>query len=195
VLPKISEYRIDQAEKHANAYEGAVQKFWASGNLPAVRQAIEDHARESGADVPDVMAKMVPGGELEDLRVQFVEAIGDSPDAQESKKGMDRALDSWLKQYSRGVEEFQNPETDQNPEYDALRERFETTRTKMGDLVGQSPVFAGEDKSHAERFREAMDRIAKKIKEILERVTEFVRGRNATPEPEASPNPGDSNEP
>lgn len=182
VLPRISEYRVEQAEKMANAYESSMEKFWASGKLPDVRRAIEEHARETGASVPDVMAKMVPGGELEDLRTRFIDAVGESPDAQASKKGMDRALDSWIRQYGRGSEELLNPETGQNSDYDKMRERFEGTRGKMEDLVTQSPVFAGESKSHAMKFREAVERIAQKIRETLERVADFLRGRNSAAE-------------
>lgn len=189
VLPKITQYRVEQAEKMANAYESAMEKFWTSGKLPDVRRAIEEHARESGASVADVMAKMVPGGELEQLRTSFIEAVGDSPDAQESKKGMDRALDGWARQYGRGSEELLNPETapGENDEYDRMRERFEGTREKMSELVTQSPVFAGEEKSHAERFREAVERIAKKIQEVLESVAEFIRGRNPAPQQREEP--------
>jgi len=179
VLPRISEYRVEQAEKMANAYESAMEKFWASGKLPDVRRAIEEHARETGASVPDVMAKMVPGGEMEGLRTRFVEAVGESSDAQDSKKAMDRALDSWVRQYGRGSEELLNPETGQNPDYDSMRERFEGTREKMAGLVTQSPVFAGEEKLHAERFREAVERITQRIQEMLQRVAEFIRGRSA----------------
>ncbi|ANN80888.1 hypothetical protein [Bordetella flabilis] len=182
VLPKISQYRVEQAEKMANAYESSLTKFWSSGKLPDVRRAIEEHASQTGANVADVMAKMVPGGELEGLRTQFIEAVGESQDAQESKKGMDRALESWIRQYGRGSEELLNLETGQNPDYDDMRMRFEGTREKMEGLVTQSPVFAGEQKSHAERFREAIERIALKIREMLEGVAEFLRGRNAEPE-------------
>lgn len=182
VLPRISEYRVEQAEKMASAYENAVSEFWASGKLPDVRRAIEEHARETGASVPDLMAKMVPGGELEGLRSRFIEAVDESPEAQGSKKAMDRALDSWLRQYGRGSEELLNPETGQSPDYEDMRDRFEGTREKMEELVGQSPVFAGEEKSHADRFRETVERIAQRIKEMLERVAEFIRGRSATAE-------------
>ncbi len=180
VLPRISEYRIDQAEKMAGAYENAVNEFWASGKLPDVRRAIEAHARETGASVPDVMAKMVPGGELEGLRKEFIEAVSESPEAQGSKKAMDRALDSWLRQYGRGSEELLSPDGGENAEHEAMRSRFEGTREKMEELVGQSPVFAGEEASHAQRFKAAVERIAQRIREVVERVTDFIRGRSAS---------------
>ncbi|WP_323025774.1 hypothetical protein [Castellaniella sp.] len=179
VLPRISEYRVDQAEKMAAAYEHAVDQFWASGKLPDVRRAIEEHARTSGASVSDVMAKMVPGGELEGLRTSFVQAVSESADAQGNKKLMDRALESWTRQYGRGSEELLNPEVGQDAEHEAMRDRFEGTREKMEELVGQSPVFAGEEKSHATRFQEAVERIARRIQEMLARVTEFIQGRTA----------------
>lgn len=189
VLPKITAYRAEQAEKMANAYQNSLDKFWASGKLPDVWDAIEVRANETGTTVADVMEKMVPGGELEDLRAQFLDAVGESPDAQESKKGMDRALDSWVRQYGRGSEELLNPETGpgESDEYDSIRDRIEGTQAKMADLVTQSPVFGGEEKSHAQKFRDAIERIAKKIEELLERVSEFIRGRNAAPEQREEP--------
>src|SRR5690606_8180094 len=55
-LPKVSTFRVSQAEKMANSYETAMNEFWQSGRLPEVRRAIEEHARTTGASVPDVMA-------------------------------------------------------------------------------------------------------------------------------------------
>jgi len=48
VLPRISEFRIGYAEKTANAYQDAMQKLWASGNLPNVLKEIEERARQIG---------------------------------------------------------------------------------------------------------------------------------------------------
>lgn len=178
VLPKISEYRVGQTEKMANSYEEAQREFWQSGRLPEVRRAIEEHARTTGVSVPDVMAKMVPGGELEGLRTDFVEAVNESPKAQESKVAMGKALDGWLRQYGRGSEELLNPDSDGSPEHQELRQRFEGTKQKMEELVSENPIFAGDELSHAEKFRQAIERIAQKLEQMVRSIVDLVRGNS-----------------
>lgn len=184
VLPKISEYRVDQAEKMADSYETSMTEFWQSGRLPEVRRAIEEHARTTGESVPDIMAKMVPGGELEELRTSFVEAVNESPEAQEKKVAMGKALDGWIRQYERGSEEVLNPDSDGSPEHKKLRERFEGTKEKMGELVSENPVFGGDDLSHAEKFRLAVERIIEKVQAMVRSIVNLVRGENAKQEPQ-----------
>lgn len=183
VLPKISEYRVGQAEKMAKAYESAMGEFWQSGRLPDVRRAIEEHARTSGVSVPDVMAKMVPGGELEGLRTSFMEAVNESPKAQDHKVAMGKALDGWIRQYERGSEEVLNPDSDASPEHKELRGRFEKTKEKMADLVSENPIFAGDELSHAEKFKQAIERITQKVQEMMRAIVDLLHGN--TPKQEA----------
>lgn len=184
VLPKISEYRVDQAEKMADSYAASMTQFWQSGRLPEVRRSIEEHARTTGESVPDIMAKMVPGGELEELRTSFVEAVNESPEAQEKKVAMGKALDGWIRQYERGSEEVLSPDSDGSPEHKKLRERFEGTKEKMGELVSESPVFGGDELSHAEKFRLAVQRILEKVQAMVRSIVNLVRGDNAQQEPQ-----------
>jgi len=75
-----SEYRAGQVEKTANAYQDAMQKLWASGNLPNVRKEIEARAQQIGLSVEDVIDKMTPNGEMSDLHEKFRNAVAESPD-------------------------------------------------------------------------------------------------------------------
>lgn len=178
VLPRISEYRVDQAEKAANSYENAMQKLWESGNLPNVRKEIEERARQTGLSVEDVIDKMKPNGEMSDLHEKFRTAVAESPDAQTNKKAMDKALDGWLRQYGRGQEELLNPETDGNPHFEALRDRLDNSYRRMQKNTANAPLFEGEDKSHAEKLRETIQRIMEKLKEIAKDFVNMVRGKN-----------------
>ncbi len=178
VLPRISEYRVDQAEKSANAYESALQKLWDSGKLPNVRKEIEARARLTGLSVEDVMEKMKPNGEMADLHEKFCAAVAESPDAQTQKRAMDKALEGWVRQYGRGKEELLNPETEGNPHTDALRDRLDGTCDKMKRNASTAPIFDGEDKSHSEKLREAIQRIMEKLKEIARDFVDMVRGKS-----------------
>lgn len=190
VLPRISEYRVDQAEKAANAYEDAMQKLWESGNLPNVRKEIEERARQTGLSVEDVMDKMKPNGEMSDLHEKFRTAVAESPDAQTNKKAMDKALDGWVRQYGRGQEELLNPETDGNPHFEALRDRLDNSHGRMQKNTANAPLFEGEDKSHAEKLRETIQRIMEKLKEIAKDFVNMVRGKKgADAEADNDPNP------
>lgn len=190
VLPRISEYRVDQAEKAANAYEDAMQKLWESGNLPNVRKEIEERARQTGLSVEDVMDKMKPNGEMSDLHEKFRAAVAESPDAQTNKKAMDKALDGWVRQYGRGQEELLNPETEGNPHFEALRDRLDNSRRRMQMNTANVPLFEGEDKSHAEKLRETIQRIMEKLKEIAKGFVNMVRGKKgADAEADNDPRP------
>ncbi|MFA7522755.1 MAG: hypothetical protein WCY71_07535 [Halothiobacillaceae bacterium] len=190
VLPRISEYRVDQAEKAANAYEDAVQKLWESGNLPNVRKEIEERARQTGLSVEDVMDKMKPNGEMSDLHEKFRTAVAESPDAQTNKKAMDKALDGWVRQYGRGQEELLNPETEGNPHFEALRDRLDNSHGRMQKNTANAPLFEGEDKSHAEKLRETIQRIMEKLKEIAKDFVNMVRGKKgADAEADNDPSP------
>lgn len=190
VLPRISEYRVDQAEKAANAYEDAMQKLWESGNLPNVRKEIEERARQTGLSVEDVMDKMKPNGEMSDLHEKFRSAVAESPDAQTNKKAMDKALDGWVRQYGRGQEELLNPETEGNPHFEALRDRLDNSHRRMQKNTANAPLFEGEDKSHAEKLRETIQRIMEKLKEIAKDFVNMVRGKKgADAEADNDPRP------
>jgi len=190
VLPRISEYRVDQAEKAANAYEDAMQKLWESGNLPNVRKEIEERARQTGLSVEDVMDKMKPNGEMSDLHEKFRTAVAESPDAQTNKKAMDKALDGWVRQYGRGQEELLNPETEGSPHFEALRDRLDNSHGRMQKNTANAPLFEGEDKSHAEKLRETIQRIMEKLKEIAKDFVNMVRGKKgADAEADNDPSP------
>ena len=190
VLPRISEYRVDQAEKAVNAYEDAMQKLWESGNLPNVRKEIEERARQTGLSVEDVMDKMKPNGEMSDLHEKFRTAVAESPDAQTNKKAMDKALDGWVRQYGRGQEELLNPETEGNPHFEALRDRLDNSHGRMQKNTANAPLFEGEDKSHAEKLRETIQRIMEKLKEIAKDFVNMVRGKKgADAEADNDPSP------
>ncbi|WP_426810508.1 hypothetical protein ABOC32_06700 [Pseudomonas sp. WOUb67] len=181
VLPRLSEYRVDQVEKAANNYEKAHAAFWNAGNMPQVREQIETRAEQTGLSVPEVIEKMKPDGEYTDLHEKFVEAVGESADAQNSKKAMDKALTGWARQYGRAQEELLNPETEDNPHYDKLKNRLESSSESMHRNAGNTPAFEGETQSHLERLRDVMQRIGERLKEMVQGIVSLVRGKPSGP--------------
>jgi len=177
VLPRLSEYRVDQVEKAAGNYEKAHTAFWNAGNMPQVREQIEARAEQTGLTVPEVIEKMKPDGEFTDLHETFVEAVGQSPDAQTHKKAMDKALTGWTRQYGRAQEELLNPETEGNPHYDKLKARLETSSENIHGNAGNTPAFEGETQSHLERLQESMQRIFERLKEMVQGVVNMVRNK------------------
>ncbi|NIF27674.1 hypothetical protein F3J44_14990 [Pantoea sp. Tr-811] len=175
VLPRLSEYRVDQVEKAASNYEKAHTAFWNSGGLPQVREQIEARAEQTGLSVPEVIEKMKPDGEYTDLHAEFVGAVGQSPEAQSSKKAMDKALTGWTRQYGRAQEELLNPETEGNPHYDKLKNRLEESSENIHNNAANTPAFEGESHSHLERLKESMQRIFERLKEVLQGIGNMVR--------------------
>ncbi|MBK4987427.1 hypothetical protein [Pseudomonas sp. S36] len=176
VLPRLSEYRVDQVEKAANNYHKAHEAFWAADKMPEVRQEIESRATETGLTVPEVIEKMKPDGEFNELHESFVNAVGQSADAQNNKKSMDKALTGWARQYGRAQEELLNPETEGNPHYEKLKGRLEASSQNMHSDAAKTPAFAGETQSHLERLKEVMARISERLKEMLKGIVDLVRG-------------------
>lgn len=178
ILPRISEYRVTTTEKAANAYEEAKNQFWQAGTMPDVKREIEERARVTGISVPDVMEKMKPGGEMEDLHKKFTEAVAASPDAQSHKKSMDKALESWGRQYGRGQEELLNPETEGLPQYENMRTRLNKSKEQMEEQTQGVPAF-DQEKSHAERLKEMMERLVEKLKEFAQSIINAFKGKKA----------------
>ncbi|MGV7205807.1 hypothetical protein [Xanthomonas phaseoli] len=189
VLPRLSEYRVDQVERAASAYEEAHEQFWAADKMPFVRKEIEERARQTGISVEDVVSKMKPGGEFSDLAEKFNLALAESPAAQDSRKAMNKALDGFVKQYGRAQEELLNPETENNPHYRGLKYRLGQSLGKMSENAAGLPRADGEEQSHLERLKDAMAKIAEKLKEIVRDFVNTIRGRGVGKEADNAPSP------
>lgn len=173
VLPRLSEYRVEQVERAASKYEEASEKFWSSHKMPLIRQEIESRAEAAGITPQELMGKIKPNGEYAELHEKFVNAVSGSPEAQIAKKQMDKALDGWAKQYGRAQEELLNPETEGNPHYDKLKEQLDGSSKKMHDNAADVPAFEGEQ-SHLDKLKDVMERIAERLKEMVQKVAKFV---------------------
>ena len=57
----------------------------------------------------------------------------------------------------------------------------------MQKSTSEVPLFEGEDKSHAERLREIVQRIMEKLKEIAKDFVSMVRGKGAEDDNAPSP--------
>lgn len=184
VLPRLSEYRVDQVDRAANNYEKAHEAFWQAHRMPLIRQEIEARAEADGLSVQDVMEKMKPNGEYADLHDKFNAAVAQSPEALMAKKSMDKALDGWTRQFGRAKEELLNPETEGNPHYEKLKDRIGKSSERMHKNASETPAFEGEQ-SHIEKLKEAMERIVEKLKEMAQNFVNFVRGKSAGKNSEA----------
>lgn len=190
VLPRLSDYRVEQVEKAASTYEDAHKAFWESGAMPDVRKEIEERARVTGISVEDVMEKMKPNGEMAELGESFNAAVAASPDAQSHKKVMDKALEGWGRQHGRAQDELLNPEQEGTSHHDSLKDRLDKAQGKMKQHTSDLPLFDGEDKSHAEKLREMIAKIVEKITEFAKGVVNAVRGKKtADAEVESAPAP------
>lgn len=188
VLPRLSEYRVDHVERAASAYEEAHKQFWAADKMPFVRKEIEERARQTGISVEDVVNKMKPGGECSDLAEKFNSALAESPAAQDSRKAMNKALDGFVKQYGRAQEELLNPETENNPHYHGLKDRLGQSLGKMSENAAGLPSADGQE-SHLEKLKDAMAKIAEKLKEIVRDFVNTIRGRGVGKEADNAPSP------
>jgi len=193
VLPRLSEYRVSQVEKHATAYAEAQEQMWnATPRLLALRTEIAERARVTGASVEDVVNKMRPGGEFADIGKRFCEAVSESPDAISHKKTMEKALDAFGRQYEVALEEQLNPETSNSQVQSSLSGRIDDARLAIENSAGSVPPFpnpaGGVEPSHADRLREALTRVVEKIKEIARQIGAVFRGQRAEAEAD-SPSP------
>ncbi|KPY55609.1 hypothetical protein [Pseudomonas amygdali] len=177
VLPRLSEYRVDQVDRAASNYQKAHENFWQAHRMPLIRQEIESRAEAAGLTPQDVIEKMKPNGEFADLHEKFNKAVAQSPDAQIAKKAMDKALDGWTKQYGRAQEELLNPETEGSPHYDKLKDRLGRSSDSMHKNAADIPAFEGEQ-SHMEKLKDAMLKLVERLKEMAQNFVNFVRGKS-----------------
>lgn len=91
--------------------------------------------------VQDVVQQMKPGGALAPLGEQFAAAVAEAPGSGQYKKAMDKALDSYTRQYGRAQEEILNPDLNDNLHYDGLEERLRGTHENMEQAAAGLPGF------------------------------------------------------
>jgi hypothetical protein len=185
VLPRLSDYRVAQVERAAQAFASEQEKFWsATPKLSAVRGEMEKAARERGVPMEHVVEQMKPGGDLSDLRTKFNEAVAEHPEFGARKKAMDKALESYIRQYGRAQEEVLNPEQEGNPRYDALKTRLQRAHEGMEKKASELPGFANDkgdvEPSHFEKLKEAVAKIMEKIKEVMQDFIAVLRGKQGS---------------
>ena len=184
VLPRLSEYRIAQVEKAADNFGQEADAFWnSSTKLTALRSEMERVARERGLSVQDVAEKMKPGGDFAELREKFNAAVAENPDSGTRKKAMDKALDSYVRQYGRAQEELLNPEQNGNPHYDRYKDRLHRAHENIEQKSSGVPAFANDkgelESSHFEKLKEAVAKIMEKLKEVAKEFVAMFRGKSA----------------
>lgn len=183
VLPRLSEYRLAQVEKARDAFDREQEGFWnSSTKLVALRDEMQRLARERGLAVQDVAEKMKPGGDLADLRERFNAAVSENPDAQTRKRAMDKALDSYVRQYGRAQEELLNPEQKGNPHYEGLKARLHDAHDDMEQKTKGVPAFANDkgelEPSHFEKLKEAIAKLMERLKEVAQEFIAMLRGKS-----------------
>ena len=76
----------------------------------------------------------------------------------------------------RGSEESLTADEHDDPKAKELKERLTGTQSRMTELTADTPVFGGEDQSHAERMRAFIERLVQKLRELFEAIRNAVRG-------------------
>lgn len=192
LLPRLSEYRIAQVGKSASAFEREQEKFWqASAPLSALREEIQRVARERGLPLQDIVEKMKPDGEFAQLRVAFNNAVADCPQAGLHKKAMDKALDSYTRQYGRAQEEILNPDLHDNPHYDALKTRLVSAHDNMLEQAARMPAPSNEQgglaPGHFDRLTQSVEKIMERIDEVGQEFATMMRAKRGD---DNGPTPG-----
>lgn len=182
VLPRLSEYRLSQVEKAANTFAREQEAFWQSSpQLTQLRGQIQGAAQTQAIPVQDVVQQMKPGGALAPLGEQFAAAVAEAPGSGQYKKAMDKALDSYTRQYGRAQEEILNPDLNDNPHYDGLKERLRGTHENMEQAAAGLPGFTNsqgrQEPSHFEKLQGAVGQIMERIREVTQEFMSMLRGR------------------
>ena len=151
--------------------------------MEKLHKEIAERARTTGISVQDAMAKMRPGGELQDLHEKFVKEVGSSNEAKDAKVALDKSLKSYMNQVENSSEELLSAELDSNPSHKKAKDRIDQSNKKMQELTGQTPIFEGEEKSHAEALKDRIKEITEKIAEMFKNIKARLTGNheNAAP--------------
>lgn len=181
VLPRLSDYRIAQVEKAGNNFGKEFQAFWlSSAKLTEVHTEMDQAARERGISIPDVINQMKPGGTLAPLQAKFNQAVAETPEAGARRKAMDKALDSYVRQFGRAQEELLNPDQQGNPHYDKLKNRLTAAHDGIGLAASSMPGFVNDKgqlgENHGEKLQRAETAILDKLKDVASDFTTMIRG-------------------
>jgi hypothetical protein len=171
-----------QAVKAADNFANEQEQFWASsGKLAAVRAEMERVSREQGVPIQDVVEKMKPDGELSELHTKFKEAVAENPTGEKRRRAMDKAMESYVRQYGRAQEEALNPEQKGNPHFEALKGRLEKNHQRMEQNAGTMPAMVNEkgelEATQLEKLREAVAAIMEKIKQVARDFINMLTGK------------------
>lgn len=185
VLPRLSEYRIAQVGKSAAAFEREQELFWQSSQpLATLRGEMERIARERGVPLQDIAEKMKPDGDLAALRVSFNDAVAQSPEAGQHKKAMDKALDSYTRQYGRAQEEILNPDLHDNPHYDALKARLVQSHANMQEQAGRMPALLNDkgayEASPLQKLTQSVEKIMERVDAIGQEFESMMRAKRSS---------------
>lgn len=183
VLPRLSEYRVNQLEGAEKSYLESVEQFWKVDKVAAVRKEIEERAEKQGVSVADVMDKMKPNGEFSDLHKKFTDAVQGSPHAANHRKSMDKALETWTRQFDRSQEELLNPDSQNNPNAG----RVDGSKDRMLNAAKGIPAV-GNETSQFEKLNEAIQKIMEKLKETLKEFMQSFRSNKG--QSNDAPGPG-----
>lgn len=189
LLPRLSEYRIAQVGKAAAAFDSAHTQFWqSSARLGALHEEMHELARSRGLALPDLAQQLKPDGALAPMRQVFDAALAEAPAAQVHKRAMDKALDSYIRQYGRAQEEILNPELADNPHYDGLKLRLAQSHQAMQAQAASVPAFTNAsgvlEASHGAKLDTALAAIGTRMQAARDALQSMQReARGAASEP------------
>lgn len=181
------DYRFNQAQDAVAVYEQEMQAMWQADRMAKVREMIDERAQELGVSVNEVVEKMRPGGELEDLHEEFMKNLDASPDARAHLAKMDEALDRYLKHNEHARQHIAKERHAPDPDAETLDKKdqdLDALQGRMEANTQQIPRSGNDQQSHLERLREA-------IRAMFERLKNFVTGLlRRDREHQSSPEPG-----
>jgi hypothetical protein len=183
----LGEYRVKSVEEAVANYENHENKFWE--HLASFRATMKKRAE--GASIPeqDLVKEMKPNGKFAGLLDEFLTEINRNPEAQNEKKAMDKALESYANKRERAADEAKHEiayedllsadKRGPNKSFEKLMDRLDAADKRMSKAAGEVPQLALGESSHSEKIQAIMERIKEIIQDFVASLKNAWKGKSS----------------
>ncbi|EPA7489471.1 hypothetical protein ACRARQ_003865 [Yersinia enterocolitica] len=154
-----------QLAMREQAFDEQVGKMWQHDQMRPVKEKIKEIASERGVSFESVLQSLPKDEALKELYTEVQSTIENDSELKNSANKAKGHLTGWLDSYKMAFERSQHME--ESDDYEADLE-IEGAKGRMAEKVEQAPLFDDDGQSSFEAFKQKLEAILEKIKELFQ---------------------------
>lgn len=178
----VMDFHKAQLSMREQAFDEQVGQMWQHDQMRPVKEKIKEIANERGVSFESVLQSLPKDEELKELYTEVQNTIENESELKNSAMKAKEHLNGWLDSYKMAVQRSQHMEESEDYEADL---EIEGAKGRMAEKVEQSPLFEDDGQSSYEAFKQKLEAILEKIKELFQSL-----GRRSTAENTVQPDTG-----